>query len=122
MRSAKFKKELEAKLLEERKKLEEELSRFAKKDVKPAGDYDTVFPQFEEGRTASQDENADEVEAYDQLVALEHTLEVRLKEVNEALSRIRTKAYGKCQNCGRPIPKERLKANPAATICLRCRK
>jgi len=114
----KFKKELEKALLEEKEKIERELARFAKKDAKLAGDYDTVFPQFED-RSASQDESVDEVEEYDKLLGVEHALELRLKEVSNALARIRTKEFGRCQKCGRPIPKERLKANPAATTCLR---
>lgn len=114
----KFKKELGQALLDEKEKIEGELSRFAKKDMRLPGDYDTVFPQFE-GRTASQDENVDEVEEYDKLLGVEHALEIRLKEVNEALDRFPTKDFGRCQKCGRPIPKERLRANPAATTCLR---
>ncbi|MFN7088405.1 MAG: TraR/DksA family transcriptional regulator [Candidatus Paceibacteria bacterium] len=118
MISARLKKELEKALLQEKAKIEEELGQFAKKDPLLAGDYDTIFPQFGE-RAASQDENIDEVEEYDKRLGLEHALEARLKEVVEALERIKTKEYGKCIKCGRQIPKERLRANPAATTCLR---
>ncbi len=120
--SSQFKKELEIKLLEEKKKLEEELNRFAKKDAKLAGDYDTVFPIFDTERKQDQDESADEVEEYDKLLAVEHALELRLQEVNGALARLGAKDFGICENCGEEISRERLKANPAATTCLRCKK
>lgn len=119
--SSQFKKELEKVLLEEKKKLESELNRFAKKDAKLAGDYDTVFPIFDTERRQDQDENADEVEEYDKLLAVEHALELRLQEVNQALARIGTTDFGICENCGEEIPRERLKANPAATTCLKCK-
>jgi RNA polymerase-binding transcription factor DksA len=28
--------------------------------------------------------------------------------------------YGKCLDCGRPIPTERLRALPATTLCVEC--
>jgi DnaK suppressor protein len=121
MFSKQFLKDLEGSLLQEKAKLEEELARFAKKDVKPIGDYDTVFPKFEE-HASDQGVIADEVEEYDRLISIEHALEKRLQEVNLALERINQGKFGKCQNCKKEIPKERLKANPAATTCLKCKK
>jgi len=121
MLSQKLKEELAKRLKEEKAKLEEELDRFAKKDYRPIGDYDTIFPQFDQERT-TPDESADEVEEYDKLLGIEHALETRLKEVNDAIDRLHTKNFGLCQNCGRQISKERLLANPAATTCLRCKR
>jgi DnaK suppressor protein len=114
-----FKTELTQALETEKEQLEKDLGRFAKKDRVLPGDYDTAFPQFGE-KTASAEENEDEVEEYDKLLSVEHALETRLKEVTEALARIETPNYGLCARCGNPIPKERLKANPAATTCLKC--
>jgi DnaK suppressor protein len=42
----------------------------------------------------------------------------RLREVEEALSRIEAGAYGTCAVCGREIPAERLEAVPWATLCI----
>jgi DnaK suppressor protein len=41
-------------------------------------------------------------------------LKVKLSEVNAALSRIEAGSYGICEKTGKPIPKERLLANPVA--------
>lgn len=43
-----------------------------------------------------------------------------LTEVNDALDRIDRETYGRCENCGQPIAKERLDALPYARYCLRC--
>jgi DnaK suppressor protein len=42
----------------------------------------------------------------------------RLREVQEALSRIDDGTYGTCAVCGREIPPERLEAVPWATLCI----
>ena len=46
--------------------------------------------------------------------ALSDNLELRLKDVNNALGQIESGTYGICKVCGEEIPEERLKANPAA--------
>jgi DnaK suppressor protein len=110
-------KELEDKLLEEKKKLENELSRFAKPTLIP-GDYETRFEDI--GR--DEDDNVSEVEQYSDNLALENTLEKELKKVDDALKRIGSGTYGICQNCGQEIDIERLKAYPAAQNCIKCKK
>ena len=46
--------------------------------------------------------------------ALSDHLELRLRDVNNALKRMEDGTYGICEVCKEPIPLERLKANPAA--------
>lgn len=41
-----------------------------------------------------------------------------LVEVEQAFKRLEDGAYGKCEACGKDIPKERLDARPAARFCL----
>jgi RNA polymerase-binding protein DksA len=48
--------------------------------------------------------------------------ESRLSQVEEALERQRAGTYGICQNCGRPIDPERLRARPEATLCIDCQR
>ena len=43
-----------------------------------------------------------------------------LTEVNDALARIEQGTSGRCENCHRDIPWERLKAVPYARYCIRC--
>jgi DnaK suppressor protein len=43
-----------------------------------------------------------------------------LTEVEQALGRIADGSYGKCVDCGNPIPHARLYAYPTATRCVAC--
>lgn len=117
--SKKFLEELRKGLEEEKRELEDELQGFAKKDPALEGNYKTIFPDY--GKSlGSQEENMDEVEEYHDTLPVEYTLENRLKEVNDALKRIKGKRFGKCENCKLPIARERLKASPTARICIEC--
>jgi len=44
-----------------------------------------------------------------------------LAQVGRALERIAEGRYGACEVCGNGIPKARLKARPAATLCVTCK-
>jgi DnaK suppressor protein len=41
-------------------------------------------------------------------------------EVVDALQRIQDGSYGKCADCGKPIPEGRLEARPEASRCVAC--
>jgi DnaK suppressor protein len=44
-----------------------------------------------------------------------------LLQVERALARLDAGTYGRCENCGNPIPKARLQALPAATLDVACK-
>lgn len=44
-----------------------------------------------------------------------------IEEIDEALARLDAGTYGRCVDCGKPIPVERLEAVPASATCLDCR-
>ena len=112
----KIREELKRKLLEEKSRVEEELSRFAKPTGIP-GDYETRFNDI----GTDVDENASEVEEYADNLALENTLEKELKDANEALARMDQGIYGICENCHKEIDLQRLIAYPAAKTCIKCK-
>jgi len=114
-----FIKQQKQQLEEEKKKLTRELKSFAKKDPKLKGNWRTRFPFFDLGG-ASKDENAEEVEEYEKLLSIEHTLELRLKDVDEALAKLKRGNYGYCEKCRKEIESERLKLVPEAKLCLKC--
>lgn len=117
--SKKFVEETREKLEKEKRLLEEELESFAKNDPEVEGNYKTIFPDY--GKSiGDQDENTDEVEEYLANIPVEHTLELQLKNVNQALERIRRKRYGICATCKKQIPRERLLASPTARTCIEC--
>ena len=43
-----------------------------------------------------------------------------LKEIKDALDRIKDGSFGLCENCQGKIPKERLKAISYARLCVKC--
>jgi len=45
-----------------------------------------------------------------------------IAEIDGALKRIEDGTYGTCTNCGREIPRERLEANPWASLCIDCKR
>ena len=91
-------KELQDNLKKEKALLTEELKSIAKKDPKLQGNWDTKFVQFGT-HTSEQDENVDEVEEYTNTLPVEHSLELRLKEVEQALNRIKKDNYGRDYPC-----------------------
>jgi DnaK suppressor protein len=115
--------ELKQKLEKEGATIEEQLKRFAKKDKKLKGDWDTRFPHLgDETGGASLEKAADEVEEYEALLPVEYNLELKLKNINLALEKIKKDKYGFCEKCGKKIAEQRLKIYPEARICLKCKK
>jgi RNA polymerase-binding protein DksA len=53
-------------------------------------------------------------------LAIGESVEHMLHKVINALEKIDRGTYGRCDACGRPIKKARLKALPFATLCLGC--
>lgn len=55
------------------------------------------------------------------------TLRIRDRErklivkIKEALTRIDDGSYGKCEECGENISRERLEARPVTTLCIDCK-
>jgi DnaK suppressor protein len=67
-------------------------------------------------------DDASEVEEQSKSLALRRHLEGMLKEVDRAIARAGKGTYGICERCHHPISEERLKAMPAATLCIDCAK
>ncbi len=115
----KFLKEIKERLEKEKTAIEKELEGFAKKDPKLKGDWDSLFPQFDKG---DLEEAADEVEEYSTRLPIEFSLELKLRDISLALEKIEKSRYGKCEKCGKLIPKDRLKIFPEARACNKCKK
>lgn len=56
----------------------------------------------------------------EQLAALRANAQHNLEEIDAALDRSATGAYGRCERCAGPISDERLDALPATRYCVRC--
>ncbi|MGH2365528.1 MAG: TraR/DksA family transcriptional regulator [Chloroflexota bacterium] len=66
------------------------------------------------------DEGSDTLDKESSL-AIQTNLEAMLAEIDHALHRIDQGTYGVCENCGQPIPAERLEIRPQATLCITCK-
>jgi len=108
---------LKEKLETQRESIKKELSSFAKEDKNVEHNWDAKYPSRED---SDKDEQADDVQEYDNALSLEHSLELKLKDVNMALEKIENGTYGVCEKCGKKIGEERLLACPEAKTCLKC--
>lgn len=116
-------KQLKEKLENQKDSLETELGKFATKDKKLKGDWDTRFPRSDGGVGGQVLEDAaDQVEEYVNLLPVEHDMELRLQNINLALKKIKKGTYGKCEKCKKKIFEERLKIYPEAMYCAKCKK
>jgi DnaK suppressor protein len=85
--------------------------------------------QFASLVAASEDSNADDEHDPEgatigferaQLTAVLEAARERLRELDAALERAGSDAYGVCERCGGPIGEERLAALPATRVCVAC--
>jgi DnaK suppressor protein len=65
-----------------------------------------------EGPTMSQE--------WSSLAGLVAGAELDIAVIDKALERIEDGSYGTCMRCGQPIGVDRLKARPAAELCIDC--
>jgi RNA polymerase-binding transcription factor DksA len=110
--------ELKQRLITQKSSLEKELESFAKEDKNLANNWDARYPSRENG---NMEEEADEAQEYDNLLSLEHSLELKLKNVSSALKKFEKGNYGICEKCGKKMDTERLNACPEAKICIKCK-
>lgn len=115
--SKKLLQEMREILNKEKEKLEKDLLSFAKPNSKNPEDFETVFPSFGD----SLEDNSNEVEVYQDNLAIEDSLEKSLRDVIHALKRIDNGSYGVCKYCGKPIDENRLRARPTSSSCMSCK-
>lgn len=110
---------LKEKLESQKDALTKELSGFAVEDKTQKNNWDVKYPNRENG---GMGEEADETQEYDNLISLEYNLELRLRDVDLALEKIKNDKYGICEKCGSKMDEERLQACPEARVCMKCKK
>ncbi|MDO8676266.1 MAG: TraR/DksA C4-type zinc finger protein [Candidatus Azambacteria bacterium] len=112
--------ELKSALEKEREILTGELKTIATPDPNLKDDWNVKHEEWSEDQITSKEEleageSVNESDEDMKNKALSDHLELRLKEVNNALKRMDEGTYGVCEICKEPIALERLKANPAAS-------
>ena len=102
----------------EKQKIQNELSGFGVAKSNDPNDFDSYIPSA----GLSEEDNALEVAEYLNRLSAEALLESRLKEINEALDKVKTKKFGICEKCKKDIEIKKLDVNPAADFCIDCGK
>jgi DnaK suppressor protein len=105
---------LRSRLESMRKRLSEELEQL-KSTVRPADERREGSP------FGKREEEATESFELEKRLTLEKRIREQLAEVEHALQKFDDGTYGLCDNCGRPIPPDRLEALPQASLCLNCK-
>lgn len=78
------------------------------------------------GRSIEAIEKGDEIDLATDEISRELDAKIsmrqakQVKEIEEALERIKHGDYGICEDCGETIPEQRLRLFPAARLCVRC--
>lgn len=109
--------ELKSKLENEVGVVEEEMSRIGHKNPTNPADWEAQ-PDKMDIQEADKNEAADRIESFEENTAILKELEIRYNNIKKALARMDTGTYGICEVGNKPIKKERLYANPAASTCI----
>jgi DnaK suppressor protein len=78
---------------------------------------------LEEARTAQLNEfDADANDESSRDVDFKHRelLQARLRQIDDAMDRLLSGAYGRCSDCNTSIEDKRLDADPAIAFCIEC--
>jgi DnaK suppressor protein len=99
-------------LIAEQNLLEEELSGIARFNDE-TGQWDAT-PNTDMMNEADDNDAADRFEDFEERTSMLHTLQTRLTDVKDALTKIENNKFGICEVSGEKIEADRLEANPAA--------
>ena len=105
-----------ARLLEEKTQLEEEMKGVGRQNPDNPNDWEPT-PHADGEKDADLNVAADNKEESMERSAILTELEIRHKNVVDALQKIEEGTYGVCEVSGQPIEEDRLDANPAARTC-----
>jgi DnaK suppressor protein len=109
-----FKQQLE----QEQDKIQKELSSFGIVKNDDPNNFDSYAPNI----GLSDEDNALEVSEYLNKLSTEELLEARLKEITQAIHKIKTNTFGICEECKKEIELKKLEVNPASDFCIHCAK
>jgi RNA polymerase-binding transcription factor DksA len=102
-----------AKLKEEKELVLKELGTVGRKNPDNPEDWEAT-PGDTNDRSADSNRLADNIEEYENHTAILKQLEAQLVDIKRAEAKMGDGTYGICEVSGKPIPEERLNANPAA--------
>lgn len=108
--------DIKRRLLKLKAQLEHDLE-MNRQQVVESGDY-LVPDRGGVGNHMADDAN--DTAEQETMLTLQHNIQRELEQVNQALARLENGTYGRCANCGRPIPVARLEARPYSLYDIKC--
>ena len=105
---------LRTQLVSEQKRLSEELEQLQ-------SSASSSDERREGSPFGKREEEATETLELEKRLVLENRIRQELAGIDHALHKFEEGTYGKCDNCGRPIARERLEALPQASLCMDCK-
>jgi DnaK suppressor protein len=109
--------ELHEQLLAEQQRLQTEISNISNEGIRS----DVFWGDENDNVDQHPADDGSELFEREKNLAIQRTLERSLDEVNQALAKFDQGTYGICESCGKPISEKRLRAMPAATLCIECK-
>ncbi len=106
-------------LLEEKARIEQELSKISHKNPSASDESNEV--EFKDIGNEEGD-NAAEVAQFSDNLSMGDELEKAIRDIDGALKTIENGTYGTCKYCKQPIDERRLVARPTSSSCIQCKK
>jgi DnaK suppressor protein len=107
------------------KHIQEQLENERKRLVTELEQVQTSASSSEERREGSpfgkREEEATETLELEKRLTIENRIRHDLAAVEHALDKFAKGTFGRCENCGHPIPPERLEVLPQASLCMNCK-
>jgi RNA polymerase-binding protein DksA len=113
-----FIEEIKNTLLQEKARIENELSSIGQKDESEGGKFNVHFPNYGD----EEEDSAVEVADYEANLSIGNRIEKLLRDIETSLERIEKGTYGICKYCQKPIDQKRLIARPTSSSCIECKK
>jgi RNA polymerase-binding protein DksA len=113
-----FIEEIKNTLLQEKARIENELSSIGQKDESEGGKFNVHFPNYGD----EEEDSAVEVADYEANLSIGKRIEKLLRDIETSLERIEKGTYGICKYCQKPIDQKRLLARPTSSSCIECKK
>jgi DnaK suppressor protein len=102
------------------REIADELQRERRVLVNEVNETDEAFHTITETRQPERNEEAQQERDWITMGPLEDQQQRQLAEIDAALARIESGTYGACEECGRQIEEERLRAVPTTQLCAEC--
>jgi DnaK suppressor protein len=109
------------KFSKQRELLENERKRLIEEMVQSQTTASSADERREGSPFGKREEEATETLELEKRLTMENRIRQELARVEHALEKIENGTYGMCDNCGKPIPPQRLEALPQANLCMSCK-